>query len=68
MGYWRIVAPIWDDVSIYDGPEVFLRGFAAAPRRARNLMVAHWCVSEVRNGGLGQFFSNSHRRASPRGR
>ena len=59
MEYWDLVAAICDQVSIYDGPEVFLNGFNASPRRARNLLAAHWCVSEVTNGGFTQFFSNS---------
>ena len=57
--YWSLVDKIWDDISIYDGPEIFLSQFKSAPEVHRNLFAAHWCQSEVWNGGLHQFFSNS---------
>ncbi|MCW1885445.1 DMP19 family protein [Luteolibacter flavescens] len=57
-GYWSLVEPLWDDISIYDAPDVFLRQYAEAPERARLLFAAHWAQSEFMNGGLGQFFSN----------
>ena len=59
MGYWKLVEPIWDTVSIYDGGETFLEQFAAAPRASQVLFAAHWTQSEVLNGGFGQYFSNS---------
>lgn len=54
-----MVKPVWESISIYDGPDVFLEQFAQAPVASRILFAAHWCQSEVRNGGLHQFFSNS---------
>lgn len=57
--YWSLVEFIWDSVSIYDGPEAFLAQFNTAPLGARTLFAAHWCQSEIRNGGLHQFFGNS---------
>lgn len=57
--YWSFVDKVWDDISIYDGPETFLSQFKSASEVHRNLFAAHWCQSEVRNGGLHQFFSNS---------
>jgi hypothetical protein len=57
--YWSVVDPVWDTISIYDGPDVFLRQFRAVPAVAGNLFAAHWCLSEVCNGGLYQFFTNS---------
>jgi Domain of unknown function (DUF4375) len=57
--YRRCIDPIWDQVTIYEGPEQFLRGFAAIPAPLGDLYAAHWIVSEVRNGALPQFFSNS---------
>lgn len=57
--YWRYVEPIWDSVSIYDGGEVFLREFNKATEKQRVLFATHWAQSEIMNGGLGQFFSNS---------
>ncbi len=58
-GYWEHVTPFWDVVSIYDGPEVFLRQFKELPEPSRHLYAMHWCVSEVCNGGFHQFFANS---------
>lgn len=57
--YWRYVEPIWDYVSIYDGSEVFLSAFNEVTEKQRVLFAAHWAQSEIMNGGLGQFFSNS---------
>ena len=57
--YWHWVEPVWDTISIYDGAEVFLEGFATAADPSRTLFAAHWCQSEVRNGGFEQFFANS---------
>jgi hypothetical protein len=57
--YWSLVEPVWDAISIYDGPEEFLAQFGAANAVSRTLFAAHWCQSEVQNGGLHQFFHNS---------
>jgi hypothetical protein len=57
--YWRYVEPIWDSVSIYGGGELFLKTFNEATEKQRVLFAAHWAQSEIMNGGLGQFFSNS---------
>jgi Domain of unknown function (DUF4375) len=59
MGYWSIVEPVWDAINIYDGPEVFAQTFASAPRASGLLFAAHFCQSEICNGGFGQFFGNS---------
>lgn len=67
MGYWSLVDPIWETVSIYDGPEVFLRQYNASPEASRTLFAAHWCQSEINNGGFGQFFSNSTGVLAPEG-
>ena len=56
--YWSFVDPIWDRVSIYDGPELFLDQFSKITEVQKHLFASHWCQSEVRNGGLHQFFSN----------
>ena len=58
-GYWKYVEPIWDSISIYDGDEVFLRAFNEVTEKQRVLFAAHWAQSEIMNGGLGQFFTNS---------
>lgn len=56
--YWRVVDPVWRSISIYDGPDVFLDQFRAVPIGVGHLFAAHWCQSEVCNGGFRQFFSN----------
>jgi Domain of unknown function (DUF4375) len=57
--YWQLVEPVWKEISIYDGPSEFLRQFHRVRPEAGHLFAAHWCQSEVRNGGFHQFFSNS---------
>jgi hypothetical protein len=57
-GYWEHVEPFWKVVSIYDGPKVFLRRFTEIPEHSGHLLAAHWCSSEVYNGGFHQFFCN----------
>jgi hypothetical protein len=57
--YAEAIEPIWKRISIYDGPEVFLEQFMAVPTKLGNLFAAHWCQSEVCNGGFHQFFTNS---------
>ena len=59
MDYWNLVDPIWETISIYDGPENFLQQYDSAPEAARTLFTAHWCQSEICNGGFDQFFSNN---------
>ena len=58
-GYWSLIEPIWRSIDIYGDPSEFLRQFRAVPPAVGHLFAAHWCQSEVRNGGLHQFFSNS---------
>ncbi|HZH98833.1 MAG TPA: DUF4375 domain-containing protein [Fimbriimonadaceae bacterium] len=57
--YWDWVEPVWDSINIYDGPELFLKTYREAPSVSRLLFAAHFCQSEVCNGGLWQFFENS---------
>ena len=57
--YWTRVETVWDAISIYEEPEIFLRQFGSAPVIARDLFAGHWCQSEINNGGHHQFFSNS---------
>jgi hypothetical protein len=56
--YWLVVKPVWKKISIYDGGDEYLRQFRAVPPVAGHLFAAHWCQSEVCNGGLHQFFYN----------
>ena len=56
---WELIQPLWYNVSIYDGLEVYnkdLRSFTEAQRR---FLALFWYDSEVCNGGHDQFFSNS---------
>jgi hypothetical protein len=57
--YWQAIEPIWEAISIYDGPTLFLEQFQSVKPHLRHLFAAHWCQSEVYNGGLEQFFWNS---------
>lgn len=58
IGYWGVVEPYWEAVDIYSEPDEFLATFGAVPRHAALLLAAHWCQSEVCNGGFHQFFTN----------
>jgi hypothetical protein len=57
--YWDLVEPVWDEINIYDGPDVFLETFQKVPLKIGYLYAVHFCQSEVCNGGFGQFFFNS---------
>lgn len=59
IDYWEVIKPIWDDVSIYDGSDVFLNQFEQLTEKQQVLFCTHWVASEVWNGGIEQFFSNS---------
>jgi hypothetical protein len=56
--YWKIIEPIWGDVSIYDSPKDFIDQYAQLNEKQKVLLASHWTQSEIMNGGLGQFFSN----------
>lgn len=56
--YWKAIEPIWKKVRIHDGPDRFLRQFRSVSPAQAHLLAVHWCVSEVVNGGFGQFFHN----------
>jgi hypothetical protein len=58
-GYWKVIEPFWDLINIYDGPELFRSTYDSAPKVSGLMFAAHFCQSEVCNGGFGQFFSNS---------
>lgn len=59
VGYWDLVEPAFDAVDIYKSPEVFLAQFRPLAPETGHLLAAHWCQSEVCNGGFQQFFANS---------
>jgi Domain of unknown function (DUF4375) len=54
-----MVEPVWDSVNISDGPAAFRDTFDSAPRISALLFAAHFCQSEICNGGFRQFFWNS---------
>lgn len=57
--YFQVIEPHFERVTIYEGPEVFLRELDKTPERARHLLTAHWSVSEISNGGFQQFFAGA---------
>ena len=59
LTYWKLVEPVWDQIDIYQGPSVFLETFGNASIPSRLLFAAHFCHSEICNGGFRQFFWNS---------
>ena len=61
VDYWTLVEPVWLPLnrSWDDGPDDFGRLFESIRPEIGHLYAAHWCQSEVRNGGLHQFFSNT---------
>src|SRR5271170_2757632 len=56
--YWDVIEPIWDDIDI-DSAESFQQTFRRVPLELGILYAAHFCQSEVCNGGFTQFFWNS---------
>lgn len=61
IAYWSLIEPVWLKLnrSWDDGPEKFVRLFRSVGPEIGHLYAAHWCQSEVCNGGLHQFFSNT---------
>jgi hypothetical protein len=61
INYWSLIEPVWLKLneSWDDGPEEFVRVFHSVSPEIGYLYAAHWCQSEVCNGGLHQFFSNT---------
>lgn len=58
--YWSLVEPVWLPLNLtWEDPEKFVRKFRRVRPEAGHLYAAHWCQSEVRNGGFHQFFSNT---------
>ena len=59
--YRPLIRPIYD--SLTDawelGTATFLKRYKKLPVNVAHLYAAHWCQSEVCNGGLSQFFSNT---------
>ena len=56
--YEVAIAEAWHQVDIYHGADRFLRTFGGLDPIVGAVFAANFCQSEVRNGGLHQFFSN----------
>ena len=59
--YWSAIEPYWLPLNEAwsEEPAGLLARLRSVPTKVRNLYAAHWCISEVENGGLYQFFYNS---------
>jgi hypothetical protein len=53
------LARVWESVSIYHGPDVFLKQFSALSEPQQHLFSTWWCDHEICNGGFLQLFGNS---------
>jgi len=56
--YWDLVEPIFQHVDTTDGAK-YSKSIEVIPRPVLLLFAAHFCLSELHNGGLLQFFWNS---------
>lgn len=61
LNYWTLVESVWLPLNLSwdDGPDEFIERFRRVRPEVGHLYAAHWCQSEVCNGGLHQFFSNT---------
>jgi hypothetical protein len=59
MDYWDEIEDCIEDVNIYDSVEEYLSDISSLPAKKKNLIVLHYLVSDVLNGGLLQYFVNS---------
>jgi hypothetical protein len=59
QSYWDLIEPVWDGINIYDGEASFLESIQPISSPFVLLYAAHFCQSEVCNGGFLQFFWNN---------
>lgn len=61
LRYWSLIEPYWLPLNeAWDlDADSFVVELNKAPLRIQHLYCGHWCQSEVTNGGLYQFFSNT---------
>jgi hypothetical protein len=60
VDYWTLVEPVWLPLNrTWDDPEKFVRKYRRVRPEVGHLYAAHWCQSEVCNGGFHQFFFNT---------
>ena len=59
--YWTLIEPSWIPLNNTWSRDVeeFLAASRKVPLRVLHLYAAHWCQSEVNNGGFHQFFYNT---------
>jgi hypothetical protein len=58
-GYWQLLEPHWSKLGNYRTAADWAAIVKLYPRPIILLYATHFCQSEVRNGGLLQFFQNS---------
>jgi uncharacterized protein DUF4375 len=56
--YWSVVQPVLKRININQTPDVFRRTFDSVPKVSGTMYAAHFCQSEVCNGGLNRLFYN----------
>lgn len=56
---WELIQPLWYNVSIYDGIDVYEQDLKPFSDAQRKMLALLWYDAEVNNGGHDQFFSNS---------
>jgi Domain of unknown function (DUF4375) len=57
--YWAVVKPMFGKIDTGTSPENYLASIAGLPRSEVGLFAAHFCLAEIFNGGLLQFFWNA---------
>lgn len=58
LSYWELIENAFDEVDIYSGPAAFMNDLQPLPAAVQHLLTAHWCQSEINNGGFDQLFYN----------
>lgn len=56
---WTVIHPVWWIADIYNGPDEYERSLKQFSTEQRLMFALRWYLSEVKNGGHHQFFSNS---------
>ncbi len=56
---WKLIEPLWWDVSIYDGIDKYNEDMKSFTDAQRKVFALFWYDSEVCNGGHDQFLFNS---------
>jgi hypothetical protein len=57
--YWQLVEPVFSKIDISSDEATFLTSTTNIPRPVVLLYTSHFCLSEIHNGGLLQFYWNS---------